>query len=690
MRSLPDAIPLFFGKDTTMVINNRTSSTSELDPFIGNSSDGKKGDRSSQPTLRTYALAGLAAQIAIPDSTTQEPPEIQFLRHQLKSIAPGDWMQSLSAYLNQPAAKDLPLIQLSQTLDLTTLELLTVVLAATVEEEVMVGRALAHLQAPVGGSRPTLSLLAAAFAPVTQGGSSPINTLVNGVAVRSGLLCLLNEGTPLPERGVKVPLHLCLALSGEDGIVSGTTIGLGNIPEVPLPASILDMAQRHATSLENSRQRVLVLRTGSRDEGRSVATAIAQCLGCRPLFLETNNLAGLEPWLLLRQLLPVFCWELAPGERQVLPPLPFYGGPILALCGPDGSVEAAGSDALNWLLPVPSRAERQLLWQRGLGHPDLAADLARHHRHGSGRIAQLGRLAHHYSRLQGRTQPTAADVAAAAWLGEGTGLEALAQPLTDPIPDEALVMGPLLKQELNALLLRCRARDGLVEGLGASATARYHPGVRALFVGPSGTGKTLAAGWLATKLGMPLYRVDLASITSKYIGETEKNLAQLLARAEQAEVVLLFDEADSLFGKRTEVQQANDRFANAQTNYLLQRIETFDGITLLTSNSRARFDDAFSRRLDLVLEFPLPRPEERKALWQSHLGDRHSLKPKQFNQLATTVDLCGGHIRNTVLAAAVLAQAQERPLSFADVVQGLEAEYRKLGRQLPVVLKSNA
>ncbi len=673
-----------------MVINNRTSSTSELDSLIGNSSESSGGDRSSQPTLRTYALAALAAQTAIPDDLSQAPPEIQFLRHPLELVAPANWMQSLSAYLNQPAAQDIPLIQLSQTLNLTTLELLSLVLAAAVESEVMVGRAIAYLQAPVGGSRPTLSLLGAAFGPVTQAGSSPINTLVNGVAVRSGLLCLLNEGAPLPERGVKVPLHLCLALSGEDGIVSGTTIGLGNISEVPLPASILDKAKKHAASLNNSKQRVLVLRTGSRDEGRSVAAAIAKSLNRRPLFLETDNLTGLEPWFFLRQLLPVFCWELAPGERQVLPPLPFYEGPILALCGSDGSVEVAGGDALNWSLQVPSRDERQLLWQRGLGNPDLADDLARYHRHCSGRIAQLGRLAHHYSRLEGRTYPTAADVVAAASLGEGTGLEALAQPLTDPIPDEALVMGPLLKQELNALLLRCRARDGLVEGLGASATARYHPGVRALFVGPSGTGKTLAAGWLATKLGMPLYRVDLASITSKYIGETEKNLAQLLARAEQAEVVLLFDEADSLFGKRTEVQQANDRFANAQTNYLLQRIETFDGITLLTSNSRARFDDAFSRRLDLVIEFPLPRPEERKALWQSHLGDRHSLKTKQFNQLATTVDLCGGHIRNVVLAAAVLAQAQERPLSFADIMEGLEAEYRKLGRQLPVVLKNNA
>jgi SpoVK/Ycf46/Vps4 family AAA+-type ATPase len=200
---------------------------------------------------------------------------------------------------------------------------------------------------------------------------------------------------------------------------------------------------------------------------------------------------------------------------------------------------------------------------------------------------------------------------------------------------------------------------------------------------PSGTGKTLAAGWLATQLGLPLYRVDLAAVTSKYIGETEKNLAQLLARAEQAEVILLFDEADSLFGKRTDVKEANDRFANAQTNYLLQRIETFDGITLLTSNNRTRFDAAFSRRLDLIVEFPAPGPEERRALWLSHLGDAHTLTPRQINQLAVGADFTGGHIRNVVLTAAALARSADRKIEYADVLRGVEGEYRKLSRPVP-------
>jgi SpoVK/Ycf46/Vps4 family AAA+-type ATPase len=264
----------------------------------------------------------------------------------------------------------------------------------------------------------------------------------------------------------------------------------------------------------------------------------------------------------------------------------------------------------------------------------------------------------------------------------------LAQLVADTVPEQALVRSDGLRQELELLLLRCRGRDQLVEGLGEAARVRFHPGVKALLVGPSGTGKTLAASWLTSRLGLPLYRVDLAAITSKYIGETEKNLADLLARAEQAEVVLLFDEADSLFGKRTEVREANDRFANAQTNYLLQRIETYDGIVLLTSNSRERFDSAFSRRLDAVIDFALPGPQERHALWLAHLGEGHGLSEGELNRLAGEVDLAGGAIRNVVLAAAVLARQGRGAITMAELRRGLAMECRKLG--LPLTLEREA
>lgn len=636
--------------------------------------------------LHTFAFAAIAATLDQKILVNPTSPELQHLCHYqaIATTDQPDWVDALKTYLLHPAARDYSLLRLAKSLSLTIIEVLAISLSIVVEQNTIAGRILAYLQAPLGGSRPTLGLLSSAFSPLSPS-VSVIDRLMIGNAIASGLLQLLNESAPLPEQSIKVPLHLGLALRGHDRLLPDLTIGLDDYA-VPLAASTFTEAQRWATSLQSGTQRVLVLRTGSQIEGKSVAEAIATSLQRRPLFIATDQTVNLAPWLLLRHLLPVFCYDLAPGERKILPSLPFYQGPILAVCGIDGNVEALAETVLNWVVPVPNVEERQQLWQIAIADETLSAELAQQHRHSSGRIAQLGRLTQHHQLLQQHDKPQREHIIAAAWTSEGVGLDALAQPLTDAIPDDALVMTPALRDELQMLFLRCRHRDRLVTGLGLSATVRYHPGVRSLFVGASGTGKTLAAGWLATKLGMPLYRVDLASITSKYIGETEKNLSQLLSRAEQAEVVLLFDEADSLFGKRTEVQQSNDRFANAQTNYLLQRIESFDGITLLTSNSRSRFDSAFSRRLDMIIEFPLPQAEERRSLWQSHLGDRHRLTQPQLNQLAATVDLSGGNIRNAVLAAAVIAQNQSRPITFADVVQGVASEYRKLGRQLPAEL----
>jgi SpoVK/Ycf46/Vps4 family AAA+-type ATPase len=234
--------------------------------------------------------------------------------------------------------------------------------------------------------------------------------------------------------------------------------------------------------------------------------------------------------------------------------------------------------------------------------------------------------------------------------------------LADDIPDAGAGAraGPAAGA-LEALLARCRLRDTLADGLGAAARTRYRPGVRALLVGPSGTGKTLAASWVATRLGLPLYRVDLASVTSKYIGETEKNLVRAVRprRARRGAAALRRGRLACSASAPTS-RTANDRFANQQTNYLLQRIESFEGITLLTSNSRARFDSAFTRRLDAIIEFLAPGPVERRALWLAHLGESNILDAVALNRLAANCDLPGGHIRNVVLAAAALGRCAGR------------------------------
>ncbi len=644
-------------------------------------------------SLRSVALAALAGTV---EHDLLAKPELRAVALAVERLGGMSWTAALPRLRREPPPADAPLLALAAGLDLTDVELLAVALTVAVEEDMLAGRAVAFLQAPVGGSRPTLGLLSTAYAPLASGNGpagQALHRLVHGNALAAGLLELVGDGLPLAERATAVPPYICLALASADAVPPHTRIGLPASEEVLLPLSFQAQAARQAAALDGLRpasvRRTLVIRSGSETEARAVAAAVVASLGRRPLFLEGDAQPGLAPLLLLRDLLPVFQLELAPGDRRRVPAIPAWAGPVLITCGPDGAIESPDGSAVSWVVPVPTRAEREELWRHALAlqaDDPLVVELARDHRHGSGRIAQLGRLMLHRLDAEARRTPTRADLAAAAWAGEGGGLNALAEPMPEAVPDEALVTAPALRRDLELFLQRCRSRDGLVADLGVAAVTRYHPGVRALFVGASGTGKTLAAGWLATRLGMPLYRVDLASVTSKYIGETEKNLAQLLARAESAEVMLLFDEADSLFGKRTDVKDSNDRFANAQTNYLLQRIETFDGVAVLTSNSRSRFDTGFTRRLDAIIEFPLPGPEERRALWYAHLGTGHALAPVDVSRLAARADLCGGHVRNAVLTAAVLARAQDANITLPDVAAGVAAECRKLGRTVPAEL----
>lgn len=638
----------------------------------------------SKPTLTHLALAAVAHRAGpAPDPV---PPEANFLAEQARGLPsePAALATLVRDALRKPSAEDAPLARLATAWSLSLAETLSLALAAAVEQDLMVGRALAYVQAPVGGARPTLGLLAAAFGPLDGKEAAGPARLAHQAAFHSGALVLSNEGASLPERAVTVPLPLCLAFSREETAWPGGVIDDADV-HVPLPESMREQCRRHAAALGQPHAPALILRAAAAEEPRAAAALIARALQKRPFLIEQVNPAGLSAWLLLRDLVPVFLADVAPGETKTVSPLSHYDGPILVAATLDGAVDVPGREVMSWTLPLPTLEERTELWRTAL--PGGSADtLARSHRLGPARIAQLGRLAAHQARLDGRSSPNAGTVRVVSRSGEGSGLDSLAQLVAEPIPDEALVLGPELRRELEALVARCHQRDGLATQLGAAASARYTAGVRALFVGPSGTGKTLAAGWLATRLGLPLYRVDLSSITSKYIGETEKNLARLLARAERTEAVLLFDEADSLFGKRTEVRESNDRFANTQTNYLLQRIETFDSIAILTSNSRGRFDTAFSRRLDLIIEFPAPGPAERRALWQAHLGEKHGLSMQELNLVAGQCDFAGGQIRNVVLSAAVAARGNGQVIDFGKLVQALQAEYRKAGRPVPAAL----
>jgi hypothetical protein len=603
--------------------------------------------------------------------------EATWLRSQSHEVGGGQFAQWLLA----PAADDELLSAVSRELDLSHAETLAIAVAAAVEFDPMVGRVLAWLQTPVGGARPTLGLLQTIAELFDE--EDALRCIVDGRARACGLLKLETDTRPLPEQPVQVPVPLVLGLRGQSGCWPEVRIQAADARTYP--GSLLEAVARQAQALQTG-SGVLAVRSGHPREACAAAALVARQLGLQAAFFDKEPPRGLGPWLWLRGALPVMCAELAPGETRRVPDLPGYRGPLLLATGMDGSFEREGDPVGSWRVPLPPAPERAALWSAHL-EPQAAGRIGKTHRYGLAHIDLLCRAAHHQAKLAGDDVLTEQHVTLAARGGAAGELGTLAQLMPDHVPDDALVVPLELRQTLLALLQRCRMREGLADALGPSTRTRYRPGVRALLVGPSGTGKTLAVGWIATHLGLPLYRVDLASVASKYIGETEKNLAQLFARAEHVEAVLLFDEADSLFGKRTDIKDANDRFANQQTNYLLQRIETFDGIALLTSNSRSRFDAAFTRRLDSIIDFPLPSPEERRALWMSHLGSHHCLSAADLNRIAVCCDLSGGHIRNAVLTAAVLAQARDEPIGLGDLVTAVTDEYRKLGRQVPSDLR---
>ena len=599
-------------------------------------------------------------------------------------------LASFRDYMKRPDQTDAPLAEVARHFSLHIVELLAIRLAIAAEQDLLIGHLLSHLQQPLAHSRPTIGLVAQAF--TADDLPHAMHALGQGNAVRCGLLQHCGDDNPLPERQLRIPLPTALALQQMGSAWPGASpISFDQYP-VPLgktsDARALALSRR--LQISGVVSPALVIRSGDALEARAAAAQVCAHCDARAVLVQNSETLGIAPWLVLNGLIPVFAHWLSPGERRSVPAIPGFSGPIFLLTGPEGEFESDDRTILDWRLETPPASERTELWAAAIGDRSLATRLAAEHRHAAGRIATLAAKAQDdwgAAASNNQTPPTYAHIRSVSRRGDSVGLGALAELIADEVGDEALVVNDALRKELDSLVTRCRFREQFPHSLGPSIQARYRPSVRALFVGPSGTGKTLAVSWLATRLGIPLFRVDLSAITSKYIGETEKNLSQLLARAEQNEVLLLFDEADSLFGKRTDIHESNDRFANAQTNYLLQRMESYDGITILTSNGRSRFDDAFTRRFDAILSFPLPGPEERRSLWLAHLGADHTVNSGQLNLLAAVAELTGGQIRNAVLRGAVDAAQQGKSIQYFHLLTGVASEYRKLSRQLPNELK---
>jgi hypothetical protein len=384
--------------------------------------------------------------------------------------------------------------------------------------------------------------------------------------------------------------------------------------------------------------------------------------------------------------LPLFRPEPAPGEAWTLPELPGWDGPVCVILGRQGGIQGVGAErALTLRLPWPDKAARCQLWLQHL--PELhGATLtsALRLRLTSGRLVAAARLARVQAALAGHGVPTPADLRAACRNLGSEALEPMAQPAATDGDWRHLVLPDYVVEELHALVARCRHREQLREMVGVAIRDGVSAGVRALFKGSTGTGKTLAAGMLAAELGLPLYRVDLAAVVNKYIGETEKNLARLFDRAEELDVILLFDEGDALLAKRTEVNTAHDRYANLETNYLLQRLEAYQGIVLITTNLGENIDSAFLRRMDLVVEFPRPESDARLAIWRLHLPERHAIDAEYLRAAAQRCPLAGGQIRNAALHAGLLALESGSELTRQHLDAAIRREYSKSGAVCPL------
>jgi SpoVK/Ycf46/Vps4 family AAA+-type ATPase len=242
------------------------------------------------------------------------------------------------------------------------------------------------------------------------------------------------------------------------------------------------------------------------------------------------------------------------------------------------------------------------------------------------------------------------------------------------LPDDRL-------EQLHEICAQARYRQRVFEQWGFDRAMSLGKGLSMLFVGPSGTGKTMAAEVIAGELGLDLYKIDLSGMVSKYIGETEKNLSAIFQEAAQSNAILFFDEADAIFGKRSEVKDAHDRYANIEVNYLLQKMEEYEGITILASNFPKNFDDAFTRRLRFIVGFPFPEEVYRHRMWKTMFPSDAPLgKDIDFEFLGRKLKITGGNIKNIALNAAFLAAANAGVIGMKHIIRSTKREFQKMGR----------
>ena len=370
--------------------------------------------------------------------------------------------------------------------------------------------------------------------------------------------------------------------------------------------------------------------------------------------------------------------ELEPAERRrVLRALAALGQRVLLSVPSREAAVALGEEtAVIVESPLPSFAERKAAWI-ALAGVDEITDVAAKFRLSVGQISDAAEVARLAAATRGDAGPSMEDLDLGAREASSSRLGELAHRLDPAFAWDDLVLPDKQREVLGSISAYLRHRDLVLSEWGYEARTQ---GLKVLFAGESGTGKTMAAQVLARELGLELFRIDLATIVSKYIGETEKNLDRIFAAADGSNAILFFDEADALFGKRSEVRDSHDRYANIEVAYLLQKMEGYAGAVILATNFRQNIDDAFLRRLDFVVDFPFPEAADRERIWQLLLPDAAPLEEDvDVPFLAAQFRLSGGGIRNCSLAAAFMAADDAGSIGMRHLVRAVALEYGSSG-----------
>ncbi len=610
----------------------------------------------------------------------------------------GAWWRTEIQAWEASAQIHLPLRALIQEGGLQFSSCLAFMITGLVEEDSRFGTLFAELQEPLVQRRPTLELVGQMMIDEAQVAEADPWTVCRPL-LEMGLVETPNRQVPRSEWTLRVPPLLWDAARGEINPRPATWASHSpreqatGLERLIAPPALLERLCKLPELVRAGITRLIVLRGVQGSNTAEMTGAVATALGYGLLEVEGGALGEAEeaPFLgalcTMIRAVPLISYDLAPGESAELPRLAGYTGPIAIYLGTEGGLSSRITEkAVTLNLQTPGAQQRIGFWQQALGDQaveDLPQIADRFHLPG-GYIRQVADIAVAHAAMNGHEKVRADDVREASRTLNRQLLDTLADHLETCGDWSDLVAGDTTGAKLRELEQRCRYRERLLGHLGRAFGNNANRGVRALMTGASGTGKTLAAKVLASVLGMDLYRVDLAAIINKYIGETEKNLHRVLSRAEALDVMLLLDEGDALLGNRTDVKSANDRYANLETNYLLQRLENYQGIVLITTNLVENIDRAFQRRMDVVVPFFAPQTAERLRILDIHLPAGHGVEQRYLELVARRCALSGGQIRSAALHAALLALDDGSTLEQWHLEAALRSEYRKAGGTFPL------